>query len=93
MDPFEDIVRVIFFHEEVESQKVLFEELARNVRHSTWDHRIYPQGPVDFPRTDGVDHCPEVKFEFASRESWNEHSGNIVLLAVRVYAEGEPGIR
>ena len=92
VDPFDDIVRVIFFHEEVESQKELFEELARNIRHSTWDHRIEPQGPVDFPRTDGVGHCPEVKFEFDSRESWVKHSGSMVLVAVKVYADAEPGV-
>ena len=91
LDPFEDLVRVIFFHEEVESLREPFQELALRVRHSTWDHRIEPQGPVDFPRTDGRDHSPEVKFEFHSRESWQQHANTIRQLAVEVYARAIPG--
>ena len=91
LDPFEDLVRVIFFHEEVESQRERFEELATAIRHSTWDHRIDPQGPVEFPRTDGLEHCPEVKFEFDDREIWERHSQTIGELAASVYAEAAPG--
>ena len=70
LDPFEDIVRLIFFHAEVESRKQLFEDLARLIPHSTWDHRTDPPGPVLSPRRAGLPHCPEIKFAFSSPGQW-----------------------
>ena len=51
LDLFQDLMRVIFFSQEDDDHPELFEALARRIPHSTWDHRIDPEIPVDHPRT------------------------------------------
>ena len=77
LDPFQDLMRVIFFSQEVDDHPDLFEALARRTPHSTWDHRIDPESPVDYPRTDRHQPHPEVKFEFHSLEHWQDHKDDL----------------
>ena len=85
VDPFEDLVRVIFFGIYVDMCLEGFEVLALEIPHSTWDPLIELQGPVEFPRTDGREHAPEVKFEFRSVEDWERHREQLVEAARCIY--------
>ena len=92
IDPDEDVFKVIFFAPYVDLCKEQFEQAARewhakNMWFSTWDPYITNPGEVDFPRTDGEDHCPELKFGLRNLKEWTDHKGILESLARCLYEQ------
>ena len=92
VDPDEDVFKVIFFAPYTDLCKEQFEQAARewqakNMYFSTWDPYIAEPGIVEFPRVDGEDHCPELKFGLRTLKEWTDHKDILENLAKCIYLE------